>query len=211
MKGREPIASGGLRLIYEHPADPDFLVKVMRPEAVGGRYGAEGTWWRRMRRHGPYILFVREIREYLAARAQGGGYAVAVQKITGLVDTDMGMGMVVAAARGADGKLAPTAAKLIFQGDYDAKAVVALDEFCRLILDSNVVLADLHERNIVYTRMKDGSDRFVMIDGLGSSTIIPFKAWFPTINRRSKAKRIERLRKRIAGRVAAYEAGSPMP
>ncbi|WAC20183.1 YrbL family protein [Luteolibacter sp. SL250] len=211
LKDRAPITKGGLRLVYEHPDDPAVLVKVMRPEAVAGRYGEKGTWWRRNRRHGPYILFVREIREYLAVRAQGGGYESSVQKIFGLVDTDMGLGLVVEAGRGPDGALAPTAARLIANGGFDARAAAALEDFNRAILESNVVLADLHERNIVYARMRDGSDRFVMIDGLGSSTILPFKSWFVGINRRSKEKRIARLNRRIAGRVAAYEAGTPMP
>jgi hypothetical protein len=50
-----------------------------------------------------------------------------------------------------------------------------------------------------------------MIDGIGSSTLLPFKSWSRTLNRRSKLKRIARLRKRIARRVAAFEAGNPMP
>lgn len=197
--------------MYEHPENPALLVKVMRPEAVTGRYGDEGTWWRRTRRHGPYILFVREIREYLAAKAGGGDSVWSVQKIIGLADTDMGLGMIVEAARGADGALAPTAAKLIATGGFDEKAADAFEEFNRAILESNVILADLHERNIVYARMQNGVDRFVMIDGLGASTALPFKSWFPSINRRSKQKRIERLRKRVDGRLAAYASGNPMP
>jgi hypothetical protein len=187
------------------------LVKVMRPEVASGRYGEHGTWFRRNRRHGHYILFMREIREYVTACAGHGGSAPFVHKITGLVDTDLGLGLVMEAARDAEGNLAPTAAKMIFKGLYDDKAAAALEEFLTAILESNVVFADLHERNIVYARGQDGRDRFVMIDGLGSSTFLPFKTWSRTINRRSKQKRIERLRKRIEGRLAAFRSGNPIP
>jgi hypothetical protein len=48
-----------------------------------------------------------------------------------------------------------------------------------------------------------------MIDGLGSSNVL--KSWSRALNRRSKVKRIVRLRKRIAGRIAAFRAGNPRP
>lgn len=211
LKDSSPITRGGLRLVYQHPHDPGLLVKVMRPEALAGRYGEKGTWWRRNRRHGAYILFVREIREFIAGCVAAGKSQPHFQKIVGLAETDRGLGLVVEAARDPEGNLAPTAAKLIQVGGFDARAKAALEDLKRAILDCQVILADLHERNIVYARMQDGTDRFVMIDGLGSSTILPFKKWFPSINRRSKQKRVERLEKRIAGRVEAYDAGSPMP
>lgn len=211
LKDATPIAKGGVRLVYPFPGNPDLLVKVMRPEVVSGRYGERGTWFRRNRRYGPYILFMREIREYVAACTGHGGNASFVHKITGLVDTDLGLGLVMEAARDAEGNLAPTAAKLIFEGRYDENAAAALEEFLTDILESNVVFADLHERNIVYARGRDGRDRFVMIDGLGSSTFLPFKSWSRTINRRAKRKRIERLRKRIEGRLAAFRSGNPRP
>jgi hypothetical protein len=74
-----------------------------------------------------------------------------------------------------------------------------------------LVIADLHERNLVYALGRDGSRRFVLIDGLGDSNLLPFKSWSRVINRRSKQKRFVRLRKRIAGRVAGFLAGNPMP
>jgi len=211
LKNAPPIAKGGIRLVFLHPENPDWLVKVMRPEVVSSRYGESGTWFRRNRRFRQYILFMREIREYVAACASHGGSPSFVHKITGLVDTDLGMGLVMEAARDAEGNLAPTAAKLIFEGRYDERAAVALEEFLKAIVESDVVFADLHERNIVYARSKDGQDRFVMIDGLGASNFLPLKSWFPSINRKSKEKRVRRLRKRVEGRLKAFREGRPVP
>jgi hypothetical protein len=211
LKERTPVAKGGNRLVYEHPLNPALLIKVMRPEVSEGRYGEKASWHRRERRGGEYILFLREIREYVVGCVNSGRSLPFTQKIIGLVDTDIGMGLVVEAARGADGNLAPTAAKLIATGNYDEKAEQALEEFVAGILESDVILSDLHERNIVYTRSQDGGGRFVMIDGLGASTFLSFKSWSRAINERSKRKRIERLRKRIAGRVEAFKSGNPIP
>lgn len=211
LKDSSPIAKGGLRLVFPYPGDPSRLVKVMRPDKVASRYGDEGgTWFRRNRRHGEYILFVREIREYIAAYASHGRSLPFVQRIRGLVETDLGLGLVLDAARDREGNLAPTLAKVIFSGGFDREAEEALATFLREMQECDVVFADLHERNLVYAAGEDGKLRFVMIDGLGSSTILPLKSWFPSLNRRSKAKRIERLRKRVKGRLDAFNAGTPM-
>lgn len=211
LESLAPIAKGGLRWVYEHPENPAVLVKVMQPEVVAGRYGAGGLWWRRNRRHGAYILFVREIREYIAAYASHGRSLPFVQHIRGLVETDLGLGLVLDAARDSEGNLAPTLAKVIACGGFDPQAEAAFEEFLRDMLECDVVLADLHERNLVYATGPDGVLRFVMIDGLGSSTLIPFKSFSRWLNRRSKAKRIERLRKRVKIRLDAFRAGNPIP
>jgi hypothetical protein len=205
-----PLAKGSVRWVFEHPETPALLVKVMRPDLVEARYGESAAWFRRVRRHDPYVLFLREIREYVAGYASAGHALSFAQKVCGLVETDLGLGLVTEAARGADGKLAPTAARLIQVGEFDDAAEAALEKFLQGLLESDLVVSDLHERNIVYASGPDGERRFVMIDGLGCSNLLPFKSWFRSVNRRSKEKRIVRLRKRIAGRVAAFEAGKPM-
>ena len=211
LKHLQPIAKGNVRFVFEHPDTPDLLIKVMRPDLVEARYGEGAAWFRRGRRFDPYLLFIREIREYVAAYASHGRSLPFAQTVRGLVETDLGLGLVTDAARGPDGNLAPTAAKLIQVGDFDEVAEQALEEFLGGLLESDLIVSDLHERNIVYASGKDGARRFVMIDGLGSSNLLAFKCWSRALNRRSKVKRIERLRKRIAGRVEAFRAGRPRP
>jgi hypothetical protein len=211
LKHLQPLAKGNVRLVFGHPNDPAMLVKVMRPDLLESRYGEGAAWFRSLgRRYDPYVLFLREIREYVAAYAAHGHALPYAQKVFGLVETDLGLGLVIGAVRGPDGALAPTVAKLIAIGKFDETARRSLDETLAGLLDSDIVLADLHERNLVYEKT-DGDSRFVIIDGLGLSNLLPFKSWSRALNRRSKLKRIARLRKRIASRVAAFEAGNPMP
>jgi hypothetical protein len=206
----DPIARGSSRLVYEHPQRPDLLVKVMRPKHLEARYGEGAAWFRRRRRYDPYVLFLREIREYVAAYASHGQSLPIAQKVRGLVETDLGLGLLVEAVRGADGALAPTVAKLISTGAYDESAAAALERFLAELLESDIVVADLHERNMVYACDRDGATRFVMIDGLGSTTLIPFKSLSRTLNRRSKLKRIKRLRANITRRIALLrDSGTP--
>jgi hypothetical protein len=209
LRHLQPLAKGNVRFVFEHPENPNLLVKVMRPDLVEARYGEGAAWFRRGRRFDPYLLFVREIREYVAAYASHGRSLPFAQTVRGLAETDLGLGLVTDAARGPDGKLAPTLAKLIQVGDFDEAAESALETFLAGLLESDLVVSDLHERNTVYASRADGERFFVMIDGLGSSNVL--KSWSRALNRRSKVKRIVRLRKRIAGRIAAFRAGNPRP
>jgi len=211
LKPRAPLAEGTVRLVYEHPEKADYLIKVMRPELVSKRYGEGAAWFRRGRRYDPYLLFLREIREFVAAFASHGHSLPFAQKIRGLVETDSGLGLVTEAVRGPDGNLAPTLATLIAQGGFDAAAETRLETFLAELLECGLVVADLHERNVVYGCAANGERIFVMIDGIGSSNLLPLKNWSGALNRRSKEKRVARLRQRIARRVAAHADGKPLP
>lgn len=205
LKDRIPVAKGGLRLVYEHPDDPSLLVKVMRPEAVESRYGMGQPWYKRRRRFRQYILFARETLEYLATWASHGETLPIAQRVAGFVETDMGLGLVTDAIRGSDGGLAPTLAHLIDHRLFDEEAAAALERFLAELLECDLVIADLHERNLVYAASEGDPRRFVMIDGIGASTILPLKALSRRFNRRNKSAKIRRLRKRMAlrARIAA--------
>lgn len=197
LKDTQPIAQGRMRLVYDYPGDPDLLIKVIRPDAIDSRWGEGQPWYKTKRRHGHYISYLREIDEYIALYSSEGCRSSFTQKVHGLVETDLGLGLVIYAVRDRQGNLAPTLTTLVRSGTFDAKASTALEEFFDLLIASDVIIADLHGGNLVYTWTQERGDHFVMIDGLGLSTIAPFKAIFRSVNRRSKLKRIEKLRLRM--------------
>jgi len=116
-----------------------------------------------------------------------------VQNIIGFADTDMGLGLVVEAVRGADGELAPTLEHLKKNNQLNDAVLSALEEFFEWLLASPVIINDLHLNNLVY----DQHGRVVMIDGLGDRHLIPIKAYSQRFNRAYKHKKIERLRRRL--------------
>lgn len=67
LKSLMPLARGATRLIFVHPESPDYLVKVMRPDVVEMRQGGRKWWLRWLRRYDPYLVFLREIHEFVAA------------------------------------------------------------------------------------------------------------------------------------------------
>jgi hypothetical protein len=192
-----PVAKGRMRLVFRHPHDPTLLVKVIRPEVIDQRWGSGMPWYKKRRRYGQYISFIRETEEYIAGYAQHGGSVPFAQKIIGYVETDMGLGMVMEAALDADGNLAPTLAQLALDKIFDDGMRAELQLFSADLIESDIIVADLNPANIVRALDPEHGHHFVIIDGLGISTVLPFKRISRAINRASKRKRVEDLWKRV--------------
>ncbi len=197
------LGGGGNRTVYRHPENSRYLIKVFRPDKAAALWGARMSFRERLRRLRQYELFSREIHEYLAAHASDRQALAFTQKIVGFEETDIGLGLVVEAAFGRDGNLAPTLATLIAEKRFDENARAALDRFNCALLASAVVISDLHWGNLVLAYTEEAGDHFVMIDGLGSSNLIPFKRYSQFLNRRSKLARVRRLERKISGQTTA--------
>ena len=193
------ITQGRMRMVYRHPEDPRLLVKVIRPDIIDQRWGSGAPWYKRRRRYRQYISYIRETEEYIAAYAQHGSSLPFAQKIVGFTETDLGLGLVMEAALGRDGNLAPALPTLFKNQAFDRKVAEDLEEFLTQVVESDLMVADLNSGNIVYAydTARD-KDRFVLIDGLGVSTVLPFKLLSRSFNRHSKRGRVKRLRVRLA-------------
>lgn len=197
LTDHEPLSHGRSRLVFEHPDDRDLLVKVIRPEVVDDRYGSNAKWYKKRRRFGKFVSYFREIQEFLAVHEQHGEDLPFLQRIVGFARTDMGLGLVVAAVRWTDGTLAPNLATLIKEDRLDEAAERALDVFFNNLLECPVVISDLNLGNVVYTYSEGHGYHFVLIDGIGNNSLLPFKIISKRINRRSKLGRFEFLRMRM--------------
>ncbi len=205
----EALAKGHSRLVFQHPRHADRLIKVIRPDMMEARFGSGAAWYKRLRRFGRYLSYSRETQEYLAAWASHGRELHFVQKVIGFETTNLGLGLVVEAARDRHGKLAPTLRDVISSGRFDADAKQRLELFLDRILESAVVVSDLNVVNIVLAHSEAEGDHFVLIDGLGNNSPLPFKAHCTAINRRSKQGRFRRLRRKIAALLE--QTGHPAP
>lgn len=197
LKNRNPLTHGRSRLVFEHPHDPDLLVKVIRPEVVEDRFGSKTKWYKKRRRFGKFISYVREIQEFIAVEESLGKSPHFLQRIVGFAQTDIGLGLITEGVRAPNGKLAPSLATLIHEEIFDGKAQKALEISLNQILESEVIVSDLNLGNLVYTHNQELGHYFVLIDGLGNNNPLPFKAISRGINRRSKIKRFARLYNRI--------------
>ncbi|MEO0509042.1 MAG: YrbL family protein [Verrucomicrobiota bacterium] len=204
-----PLNKGNSRLVFEHPNDSRWLVKVLRPDLMSTRYGPDAPLRKRRRRYGFYRSFIREIQEYVAVYASMGKTPYFLQTVAGVVETDLGLGLVSKAVLGRNGKLAPSIGTLISSGAFDEAVLHDLEKFLENILACDVVISDMNAGNLVYAYSQEHGNHFVLIDGLGNANFLPFKLLSRQINHRSKRNRFERLKNRIATRLE--KAGYVMP
>lgn len=197
LTNRNPLTQGHSRLVYEHPGDPAFIIKVIRPDIIAERFGEGAKWYKKRRRYGKFVSYIREIQEYLAIYASNDQHLPFLQDIIGFAKTDLGLGLVLRAIRSPNGELAPPLSMLIKNHQFDATAQQALDTCLQQLLDCDVIISDLNLGNLVYTHSQDLGHHFVLIDGLGNNTPLPFKAISKYINRRSKLARFRKLHSKI--------------
>ena len=183
LSGLEPLAVGHLRSVYQHPGQRDALIKLMRADVVEKRWNARGRWLKRLPRTRHYIGYLREIKEYIAARAISDESELPIVRMIGLVETDLGLGLVSEKVVGAGGALAPTLAEVYSKGGYTQELRAALEKFLASLLAGNVIVGDMHAWNIVYGSDSRGGPRLVMIDGFGEKHAIPVSSMSRAVNR----------------------------
>ena len=195
--------SGRTRNVHEHEALPGLLIKTLQPNLVdrNGYFRAYPSWKKGLP-HGAYLVFRREIDEFivLCRKQYGRGLSnLPIARVHGLVPTSAGMGLVVERISARDGGLAPTMTELIGESRFEMSHMHALERFLDRCRELHVVFGDLTVNNIVYSEARDPRGEFVAVDGFGEKSIIPIHRWSMLLNDR----KIERVRKRLLAAVPA--------
>ncbi len=202
-----PLAIGHQRAVYQHPVQPDLLIKTMRPESIARRWNSRGRWWKRLPRARQYSSFVRELKEYVAAHARVAGANPPIARVIGLVETDLGLGLVCEKVRGPDGGLAPTLHDVYVRGGgAPAWADAALEKLLEDLLRHNVIVGDLNGANLAWGSDSRGGPRLIVIDGFGEKSFIPFSSMSPWFNRHFILRRYRRMLRRLATPVSGWGA-----
>ena len=178
-----PLAVGHLRYVFQHPGRDDLLIKIMRADAVAARWNGPARWHKRLPRTRHYVGYLRELKEYIGARARAPHVDAPIARMIGVVETDLGLGLVSEKVTGVEGTLAPTLAAIYERSGFTPDLSTALDVFLEGLLDANVIVGDMHAWNIVYGSDSRGGPRLVMIDGFGEKHVIPLSSMSRTINR----------------------------
>lgn len=193
-----PIAIGQLRKIYQHPGEPDLLIKVVRPEAIAARWGGARRWYKRIPRALHYTGYVRELKEYIAIQARTPNGNPPIARMVGIVDTDVGLGLVSEKVRDDSGAAGPTLAKLYERHRGFAPWMDdALAVFLRGLQDCNVIVGDLHAWNLVYGSDSRGGPRLVLVDGFGEKNIVPRNSSSRFLNQYNNRRLFRRMRKQL--------------
>lgn len=207
LRESEPIAQGHKRFVFQHPTDPDLLIKVWQPDVVAERWSSERPWYRQSR-YRQYLSLQREISEHLALAVKFPNGVPVLQKVFGIIDTDYGVGAVVEKLRGRDGGLAPSLAELARRDGVTPQLLEKVDRFGEELLQYGIVIGKLHDRNLVLA-CRDNEERFVMVDGYGEKTAIPIHVWSPRLNAVHTRRRFGILIQRLHAAFGSGPAAAP--
>jgi hypothetical protein len=118
--------------------------------------------------------------------------------MVGLVETDLGLGLVSEKVVGMDGVLASTLAA-VYQKErgFSPALEAVLEKFLDGLLESNVIVGDMHAWNIVYGADSRGGPRLVMIDGVGGKHAIPLSSMSRAVNRYRTRRLYRRMRAQL--------------
>jgi hypothetical protein len=197
LANQKPLAAGSEKLIFQHPDSANLLIKVWHQQFFD-RTRKRHPITTRFRRLPRYCALMNEITEHFAVREQNRDTSY-IQCIIGLVDTDIGPGLVVEAVTQKDGSLAKTLKQTIETREYGPAHETALNNLLNWINQTNVIIRDLGINNMVWD---EANERFVIIDGIGSKPSVSLRQLFRGYNKRSNKQRADKIRRRIARGIA---------
>jgi hypothetical protein len=195
LRDSKPVAQGHKRFVFQHPADPDLLIKVWQPDVVAERWSSARPWYRQSR-YRQYLSLQREISEHLALAVKFPNGVPVLQKVVGMVQTDYGVGAVVEKLRGRDGGLAPSLATLARRDGVTPQLLEKVGRFRDELLAYGIVIGKLHDRNLVLG-LRDNEERFIMVDGYGEKTAIPIHVWSSRLNAAHTRRCVDVLIRRL--------------
>ena len=186
----EPFARGGNRLCFVHQDYPDRVIKVRRPDFSLEERRRRKGFPKNLRPLSSFDDNAEENRTMIALDRQFGAPLYQhVSRCFGFEDTNMGKGLVSELIRDASGRISHTLKQYIWDNGYDDNARAAVEKFCAYWETLGVPSRDLLLHNLVAQRESSGKIvRLVVIDGLGSSGLIPARFW-PHSVLLSKARR----------------------
>lgn len=196
LQGEQPFARGGNRLCFVHPQLSDRVIKVRRPQWTLEDLRRKKGFPRNLR---PLSSFDESLTEFrlmqrLDARIGEPLYAV-VSRNYGFVDTDMGQGLCSELIRNADGKVARSLMQYIWENGITPTLERALARFEQAWVPLPVPTRDVLLHNVVAPCDAQGEIvRLVVIDGLGSSGLIPYGWLPPALKVRRARKKMERFK-----------------
>jgi len=190
----KPLFHGSNRIVYIHPENPDLLIKVPHWRTVDNFNKRVSGWKKRFKLLGGGLpQSYREFYEYMRLNLSAVKDMPHIFSSAGMIRTSQGWGHVVKAERGADGEYAPTLASIIHEPE---KYEQPLAEFLQWIENTPTVFTNLEPWNLVLA-WRRGKNELVSIDGIGDRSSVPFRAYFPWLNKRDNRPHIKKLLWRI--------------
>lgn len=190
-------AYGGRRICYVHPQDSSRCVKVFGVNGDPIKRRKEAVWYKKLR---PLYYFDDNKREWASFKQLMKHKEEIWQcfpRCYGLKSTSKGVGIVTDLIRDDDGKVSAMLADYALEHGRPRELMAALEKFYEILRHNVVITRDILDHNLV-VKKTNNQLRIVMIDGFGSSEVIPLSSWFKRIGRKKVERKIERFRLRYS-------------
>jgi hypothetical protein len=186
------VGRGNRRFVYVHPANPARCLKIGVPERapeIARRNAGGFNRWRPLRYYDDSYL---EWREYQRLARKGPARTAFLPAIEGFVATNRGPALLEELIRDADGAVSLNLRDFLRHYRHQPELIApfrgAVARFVEWLVAYRVIVRDLNLLNTVVQRSRDGF-RVVLIDGLGSKSLLPYYRYLPPLAaRRVKAK-----------------------
>jgi len=203
LRSRKPFASGEERDVYLHPDDDTRCIKISNvtpPADFKPQTLRDWLFWISRGRNTGYFdinytddLFYRLLRE----RNDPEVFA-HLPRCYGLIDTDLGKGLVCELIRNEDGTPCITMKQYIQKHGAisDPKVIRAVDDFLGWLVEKNIFLREMGGTNTFFRYAKDGGVRLYHIDAVGCLDLIPLANYWDWFSRFRISLKINHLRRR---------------
>jgi PhoP regulatory network protein YrbL len=171
------LGKGSTRICYFHPLDAGKCLKIDNC-ALGGPTAKEARYYGKLARIRPDL-----------------GYA-HIPRFYGWTETNLGPGGIFDLIRDeTTGEVSKSLDHFISAGEVTADHPLwrqAHQNYLEMLFDDAVVIRDFNPGNLCVRKMRDGSYRFVTIDGIGHSDFLPVCDYFRWAARRKIARQVAR-------------------
>lgn len=174
LKGRKPFASGGNRLCFSHPQNPEHCLKVIRPDRTPAIRRAEKRFPANLR---PLSTFDENVVEFAVLNYLHERYPTQITchlpRSFGLIETDLGKAHATELICDADGLISQTLEQYIWENGINPIVDQAIRTFKKDWATKPPRTRDLIPHNFV-VRLDGKSAHLVLIDGFGKKPSIQF-------------------------------------
>ncbi len=184
------IATGKWRDVYLHPTDEARVLKVHRkdrsPAAKRARH-----WYSRVLPLSRFDANAKDMRQYLRVAQNTPGILNLICPLFGYAETTRGRALVAARVCDDDGRTSATLRTYVLNNGL-AGIAPALEDFFEAFATHHIPVEDPTAHNILVRRCDDGL-KLVIVDGLGDPTLIPYKTFSKSANRRKLMRKKVKL------------------
>ncbi len=202
LSNLKPFATGGNRQVFVHPLDSNKCIKVLLPQPGGMQYMQERSLGRWFRGESHYNKIKRDIRGYAYIESLRNPIVYRhIPRFYGVVQTDLGNGLVAQLLRDYDGGVSQTfRSRLSMARGYDNDIQRAVAEYKNFLLQNEIIISGINWGNLLSVKIEPNQERLYACDGHGSRVLIPLERFVSPMR---KAK-IQRLNARLDERIAEF-------